>query len=95
LLGSIKNWIDPMSVYQVQKLIYHVNRDPERRERYRLDAPALVKSYDLTEVETAAVLDLDVRALYTMGVHPLLLRPFTLLNKVSNEDYASALKGLV
>ena len=83
-----------MSLYQVQKLIYHINRDAERRERYRQDARALVKSYDLTEPESAAVLNVDVRALYTMGVHSLLLRPFTLLNKVSNEDYAKALKGL-
>ena len=84
-----------MSLYQVQKLIYHVNREPERRERYRQDVSAFVKSYDLTEQESAAVLNVDVRALYTMGVHSLLLRPFTLLNKVSNEDYANALKGLV
>ena len=84
-----------MSLYQVQKLIYHVNRDPERREHYRQDAPAFVKAYDLTESEAAAILAVDVRALYTMGVHSLLLRPFTLLNKVSNEDYAKALKGLV
>jgi hypothetical protein len=83
-----------MSLYQVQKLIYHVNRDPERRERYRQDATAFVKFYDLTEPESAAVLNVDVRALYSMGVHSLLLRPFTLLNKVSNEDYAKALKGL-
>jgi hypothetical protein len=83
-----------MSLYQVQKLIYHVNRDPERRERYRQDAAAFVKAYNLTERESAAVLDVDVRALYTMGVHSLLLRPFTLLNKVSNDDYADALKGL-
>ena len=83
-----------MSLYQVQKLIYHVNRDPERRERYRQDATAFVKTYDLTEQESAAILQLDVRALYTMGVHSLLLRPFTLLNKVSNEDYGKALKGL-
>ena len=83
-----------MSLYQVQKLIYHINRDPERRERYRQDATAFVKTYDLTERESAAVLDVDVRALYTMGVHSLLLRPFTLLNKVSNDDYAKALKGL-
>ena len=83
-----------MSLYQVQKLIYHVNRDPERRDRYRQDAPAFVKSYDLTGQEIAAILNVDVRALYTMGVHSLLLRPFTLLNKVSNEDYANALKGL-
>jgi hypothetical protein len=84
-----------MSLYQVQKLIYHVNRDAERRERYRQDANAFVKAYDLTEPEGAAILNVDVRALYTMGVHSLLLRPFTLLNKISNEDYAKALKGLV
>ena len=83
-----------MSLYQTQKLIYHVNRDAERRDRYRHDASAFVKSYDLTVQESAAILNLDVRALYTMGVHSLLLRPFTLLNKVSNEDYAKALKGL-
>jgi len=84
-----------MSLYQVQKLIYHVNRDAERREHYRQDAVAFTKKYDLTEQENAAILNVDVRALYTMGVHSLLLRPFTLLNKVSNEDYAKALKGTV
>ena len=84
-----------MSLYQTQKLIYHVNRDSERRQRYRDNAQAFVKSYDLTEAESVAILNVNVRALYAMGVHSLLLRPFTLLNKVSNEDYAKALKGLV
>jgi hypothetical protein len=84
-----------MSLYQLQKLIYHVNRDVERREHYRRDAGAFAKKYDLTEAERTAILNVDVRALYTMGVHSLLLRPFTLLNKVSNEEYANALKGLV
>jgi aromatic-ring opening dioxygenase LigAB LigA subunit len=83
-----------MSLYQLQKLIYHVNRDAERREHYRQDAGAFAKKYDLTEEERVALLNVDVRALYTIGVHSLLLRPFTLLNKVSNEDYAKALKGL-
>jgi hypothetical protein len=84
-----------MSLYQLQKLIYHINRDPERRERYRQDARSFVKRYELSDQETAAILNVDVRALYTMGVHSLLLRPFTLLNKVANEDYSKALKGLV
>lgn len=84
-----------MSLYQVQKFIYHVNRDAERREQYRQDAAAFVKKYDLSESESAAILNVDVRALYSMGVHSLLLRPFTLLHKVSNEDYGKALKGLV
>jgi len=83
-----------MSLYQLQKLIYQVNRDAAQRERYRQDPAAFAKGYELTEPEATAVLNVDVRGLYSMGVHSLLLRPFTLLNKVSNEDYAKALKGL-
>ncbi len=83
-----------MSLYQLQKLMYHVNRDATERERYRQDPAAFIKTYELTEAEAKAALDVDVRALYTMGVHSLLLRPFTLLHKISNEDYAKALKGL-
>jgi hypothetical protein len=83
-----------MSLYQLQKLIYHVNRDAERREKYRRDTPGFVRGYELSDDEAAAVLTVDIRTLYKMGVHSLLLRPFTLLNKISNEDYAKALKGL-
>lgn len=83
-----------MSLYQLQKLIYHVNRDPAQRERYRQDPAAFVASYELTEEESKAALHVDVRALYSMGVHSLLLRPFSLLHKISNQDYAKALKGL-
>jgi len=83
-----------MSLYQLQKLIYHVNRDPVQRERYRQDAAAFMKSYELTDEEANAALSVDVRALYAMGVHSLLLRPFSLLHRVSNEEYAKALKGL-
>jgi len=83
-----------MSLYQLQKLIYHVNRDASQRERYRQDPAAFVQGYELTEEEQSAALNIDVRKLYTLGVHSLLLRPFTLLHKVSNEDYAKALAGL-
>jgi aromatic-ring opening dioxygenase LigAB LigA subunit len=83
-----------MSLYQLQKLIYHVNRDPAQRERYRQDAAAFIKGYELTDEEANAALSIDVRMLYAMGVHSLLLRPFSLLHRVSNEDYAKALKGL-
>jgi len=83
-----------MSLYQLQKLIYHVNRDPSQRERCRQDPAEFVKGYELNAEEESAVVKLDVRRLYTLGVHSLLLRPFTLLHKVSNEDYAKALAGL-
>jgi hypothetical protein len=34
-----------------------------------------------------------VRALYDMGVHGLILRPFTILHKMSDPDYVKALRG--
>lgn len=83
-----------VSLYQLQKLIYQINRDGAQRERYRQDPAEFVKNFDLSDAEAKAALDVDVRALYSMGVHSLLLRPFTLLHKISNEDYARALTGL-
>jgi Aromatic-ring-opening dioxygenase LigAB, LigA subunit len=83
-----------MSLYQLQKLMYEVNRDPERRDAYRNDGPAFIARFELTAEEKDAVARLDVRTLYRLGVHPLLLRPFTLLHRISNENYAKALAGL-
>jgi hypothetical protein len=83
-----------MSLYQLQKLIYEVNRNPEQRETYRADQNGFIARYQLTSEEREAITELDVRKLYRLGVHPLLLRPFTLLHRVSNEDYAKALAGL-
>ena len=83
-----------MSLYQLQKLIYEVNRNPEHRDTYRADPVGFLARYQLTPEEQEAIVALDVRKLYRLGVHPLLLRPFTLLHRVSNEDYAKALAGL-
>lgn len=83
-----------MSLYQIQKLMYEVNRDPERRAEYRKDKAAFAARYDLTAEEQDAITQLDIRRLYQFGVHPLLLRPFALLHQISNEDYAKALAGL-
>jgi len=71
-----------------------VNRNPERRDAYRKDNVAFAARYELTAEEQEAVMNLDIRRLYQFGVHPLLLRPFTLFHKVSAEDYAKALAGL-
>jgi Aromatic-ring-opening dioxygenase LigAB, LigA subunit len=90
----MKDWISNMSLYQLQKLIYEVNRNPECRDRYRSNRAGFVAGYQLTAEEQTAIIELDVRTLYRLGVHPLLLRPFTLLHRVSNEDYAKALAGL-
>ena len=43
--------------------------------------------------EREALLNFDVRTLYEMGVHGLLLRPFTIMHKMSDPDYIKALRG--
>jgi hypothetical protein len=90
----MKDWTNNMSLYQLQKLIYEVNRNSERRDTYRADPVGFLARYQLTPEEQEAIVALDVRKLYRLGVHPLLLRPFTLLHRVSNEDYAKALAEL-
>jgi Aromatic-ring-opening dioxygenase LigAB, LigA subunit len=82
-----------MSLYTLQKLIRDVNRSPQRRDAY-FQAPAkFADGYDLAERERDALLQLDVGALYRMGVHGLLLRPFTILHKVAEPDYLKAIRG--
>jgi hypothetical protein len=81
-----------MSLYALQKLIRDVNRWPERRAAYFESPAAFTAGYDLSEGERAALIDLDMTTLYRMGVHGLLLRPFTLLHKIAEPDYLAAIR---
>ena len=82
-----------MSLYALQKLIRDVNRRPACRDAYFQSAETFAAGYDLTAQERAALLGLDVHALYAMGVHGLLLRPFTLLRNMPEGDYLKAIRG--
>ena len=82
-----------MSIYQVQKLVQAVNRDPGARERFFESRAPLLDEFELEGAEHSALMDLDIFSLYEMGVHPLLLRPFTIINGVSEPDYLKAIRG--
>jgi aromatic-ring opening dioxygenase LigAB LigA subunit len=82
-----------VSLYQVQKLLFHVNRGREVRVRFLSERERLVSGYDLTADERRAVLDMDFRALYQMGVHSLLLGPLAAALGVSFPDYLAMLRG--
>ena len=81
-----------MSLYQVQKLVQAVNRDPASREKFLESRESLAKEFELTDTERAAVVGLKIHALYELGVHPLLLRPFTIIHGVSEPDYLQAIR---
>jgi hypothetical protein len=82
-----------MSLYQVQKLLFHVNREPKTYERFVRERETLVAEYRLTEAEQRAVLETDFRSLYEMGVHSLLLGPLAAALGLSFPDYLAMLRG--
>jgi hypothetical protein len=82
-----------VSLYQVQKLLFDVNRDRQVRGRFLDERERLVTEYELTADERRAILETDFHALYQMGVHSLLLGPLAAALGVSFPDYLAILRG--
>jgi hypothetical protein len=81
-----------MSAYTLQKMIRDVNRRPDRREAYFASREDFAKGYDITPDERDAFVRHDVSKLYALGVHGLILRPFTLLHRMPEPDYLTAIR---
>ena len=62
-----------VSLYQVNKLIYSIVKDPDLLNAFRSDSEKVLKKFDLTSEEKAAVKGLHAERLSLMGVHPILL----------------------
>ena len=82
-----------MTAYALQKLIREVNRDASTRRQFFESPLAVAARYDLTAAERDALIARDYAALYALGVHGLLLRPFSILHQVSEPDYLRAIRG--
>jgi hypothetical protein len=82
-----------MSKYALQKLIREVNRNPGTRESFFKSPEQVTAMYDLSDAEKDALMRRDYRALYALGVHGLLLRPFSILHSVSEKDYLDTIRG--
>ena len=62
-----------MSVYQLNKLLYLTDNDPEFRKRMLADPGAALSEFKLTLEEREALTSGAVGKLYQMGVHTFLL----------------------
>ena len=82
-----------VSLYQVQKVLFAVNRDRQARARFLDDRERLLADYELTADERRAILDTNFHALYQMGVHSLLLGPLAAALGLSFPDYLAAIRG--
>ena len=82
-----------MSLYQVQKLIYQLNRDPRTRERYGHERDAVLAEYELTDEEKRALVEPDIGLLYVLGVNGQLLMHFAALHKFEWTAYLDAMRA--
>jgi Aromatic-ring-opening dioxygenase LigAB, LigA subunit len=78
--------------YALQKLIREINRNPHVRKQFFEAPEEAVAQYPLSEDEKSALIGRDYGRLYRLGVHGLLLRPFSILHSVSEFDYLNAIR---
>lgn len=64
-----------MSLHAVERLLYELNRDPQKVAAFRADPDQVLAGRELTPDEERWLRNSDVLALYRHGVHPLLLAP--------------------
>jgi hypothetical protein len=81
-----------MSLYQVQKLIYQLNRDPRAQQRYDSERDAVLDEYELTDEERLALAKPDIGLLYVLGVNGQLLMHFAALHKIEWTDYLDRMR---
>jgi hypothetical protein len=80
-----------MSQYQVSRLLRDIARDAKLARRCQTELPAVLENYDLDEAEKDAVKNWSVRALFDMGVNPLLLLTSSMAMGTDIRAYTAAL----
>jgi hypothetical protein len=86
-----------MSLYQVQKLIYQLNRDARQRERYAAERDSVLAEYELSDEERGAIVGVrgegpDIGLLYVLGVNGQLLMHFAALHRIEWTDYLERMR---
>ena len=81
-----------MSLYNVQKLIYQLNRDPRVRKRFEDDSEAVIAEFEFTDEEREALRKPDIGLLYVLGVNGQLLMHYAALHGYAWNDYLEAMR---
>jgi hypothetical protein len=81
-----------LSLYALQKFVYHLNRDRDLQARFKADRAGALTPYELTEEERNAVLEGDVGLLYVLGVNGQLLMHFAALEGMPWPAYIQSMR---
>lgn len=81
-----------MSLYQLSKLIYQLNRDIPLAQKFREDPKAVIDTFDLTREEQDALLKPDIGLLYVLGVNGQLLMHYAAYWRIEWTDYLQRMR---
>jgi Aromatic-ring-opening dioxygenase LigAB, LigA subunit len=81
-----------MSLYQLQKFLYDINRDPSVQEKYRAELEGLLDRYELTDEERGALAAGDIGLIYVLGANGQLLMHYAAFLGLSWPAYIQAMR---
>ncbi len=81
-----------MSLYQLSKLLYVLNRDDGAKAQFKTDAGGFADPFDLTGEERQAIIDHDIGLLYVLGVNGQILMHFAALCGIEWADYLQMMR---
>jgi hypothetical protein len=81
-----------MSLYQLSKLLYTLNRDEGVKATFASDPDAVLAGFDLTGEERGAVLRPDIGLLYVLGVNGQILMHFAAFRGIAWADYLQMMR---
>ena len=82
-----------MSLYQVQKFLYNLNRDDRVKAAFSEDKNDLLADYDLTDEERDALINGDIGLLYVLGVNGQILMHFAAFLGIEWFDYLDLMRA--
>ena len=81
-----------MSLYGLQKFLYHLNRDSRVQQRFKAEPAPLLDEYQLTPEERDAIAAGDVGLIYVLGANGQLLMHFAAFLGMPWADYIQAMR---
>jgi hypothetical protein len=81
-----------MSLYQLQKFLFDINRDPTIQKRFLEDRAAVLAGYQLTAEERDAIVAGDIGLIYVLGANGQLLMHYAALLGMEWSAYIAAMR---
>ena len=81
-----------MSLYNLQKFLYVLNRDTNAQETFRREPEKLLSQYELTDEERGALERGDIGLLYVLGVNGQILMHYAAFLGIPWFDYLQMMR---